>query len=98
MACVTVGPENTVALIACATSATPGTGTVIPLDLLSPLGPLALAVRERVDFAAFGSQDFGERGVGSGERGVDGEGSCRGDAIGEAYRRALAMVAARADA
>ena len=66
----------------------------MPIDL----GPSALAVWERVNFAAFSSQDFGERTVGGGERGVDGESGCRGDAVGEAHSRALAMVAARTDA
>ena len=51
-----------------------------------------------VDLAALGSQDFGEGGVGSGERGVDGEGGCRGDAVGEAHGSTLAMVATGADA
>jgi hypothetical protein len=62
------------------------------------LGPLAPAVRKRMDFSAFGAQDCGERGVGGGERGVDGEGSRRGDAIGQAHGGAFAMIAARADA
>jgi hypothetical protein len=60
------------------------------------LGPSALAVWERVNFAAFSSQGFGECRVGGGERGVEGESGCRGDAVGEAHDRALAMVAARA--
>ena len=53
--------------------------------------------REAADFAAFGSQDFGERRVGGSERSIGREGGLYGNAIGEAHGRALAMVATRAD-
>ena len=53
---------------------------------VGPCCPVAM------DLAALGSQDFGEHRVGGGERGVGGEGGCRGDAVGKADGRALAVV------
>jgi hypothetical protein len=61
------------------------------------LGSSSLAIRQRVDCPSLGSDKGGEGGVGGGEWLACGEGSSRGNAVGEADCGTLAVVPAGTD-